>query len=69
MTEGEFRAAVKVAMRDNPRWRYGQAVYNVACGLSPLADVLCGTDLDPFYYDERVEAFVHRLRDHGAFDA
>ena len=42
--------------------RYGQAVFNDAYRAAPdLADQLRGGDQDPFYFDERVVAFLSSL--------
>jgi hypothetical protein len=60
-----FRVLVEVARLSYPGLRRGQAMFNVACDLDRLAlDQLRGTDLDPFYRDERIPAFVAYLRRH-----
>lgn len=69
MTEKEFRRLVSQALIDNPTWRYGQALYNTASELLPVARVAAGTPIDPFHNDLRGEFFIQWLRDIGAFDA
>lgn len=50
-----FMTAVKVTVRFQREWRYGQTVFNVLYALRPdLADRVHRTDLDPFNHDNRV---------------
>lgn len=56
----------QLALHRSPWFRLGQAVYNAAYKRSPaVVRSLIGTDLDPFYHDERIDAFLARLRELG----
>lgn len=46
-----------------PDLRLGQAVYNIAIERDPSARILCGTEVDPFYDDSRVDAFLKKLEE------
>lgn len=41
--------------------RRGQAYYNAAYEMNPAVAHLCGTDVDPFYDDNKVGAFIEKL--------
>ena len=59
MTRFEFLLKVKEAIKTNPEWRYGQAVFNVmADELSEKAEKYRGKDIDPYYHDELVDKFI-----------
>lgn len=48
---GEMRKA-------HPQWREGQAYFNALEELLPdFANEIRGTKLDPFYHDDRIDAF------------
>lgn len=60
MTENEFHTKVTDAMSDNPRWRYGQAVFNVMYDLFPeRANKYRGSHIDPFYKDNVAAEFIN----------
>jgi hypothetical protein len=47
-----------------PEWREGQGCYNTLYEIDPeLARSFHGTELDPYYFDERVPAFHARVRE------
>ena len=53
-------------MRRYPELRFGQCVFNIAADFYPVrAMALAGTDLDPFYNDSRVAAFLDALASDG----
>lgn len=62
MTKHAVRQKIYVlaseAQRNHPELRYGQAIFNAACKMTNKANALAGTDLDPFYNDSKVEAFL-----------
>ena len=41
--------------------RLGQAVYNIAYGRNPAVAQLVGSDVDPFYHDSRIDAFLETI--------
>lgn len=48
--------------RVHPHQRRGQALFNYLYSVRPdLAQVICGSDLDPFYSDERIPACLSWL--------
>lgn len=52
-------AIVAEKMRDTPRIRLGQSLFNATHELRPdLANKVRGSDLDPFYNDGRAGAFL-----------
>lgn len=64
MTEAEFHDAVRASMRKWPEQRYGQAVFNVLREAYPeIAEHVLGTELDPFFFDERVPALLVFMAD------
>ena len=51
-------------MADHPEWRYGQSLFNALNMTFPeVAGQIRGTDADPFYIDERDDAFWHAVAD------
>lgn len=51
MTYEEFIEAVEQLHREEPRWRWGQCLFNKLMNLRPdLSERLRGTNLDPFYF-------------------
>ncbi len=45
-------------------WRPGQAVFNAAYALFPNeANALRGSDVDPFYLDDRIDAFLNSFEE------
>ncbi len=58
----EYLNAVADALNNNPRWRYGQTLFNVLYEMHPeVADEIRGADLDPFYKRDRKDCvdFLH----------
>lgn len=53
MTFSEYKAAVRDALRRHPRWRAGQAAFNVLYEHRPdLSEQIRGSTIDPFHlYD------------------
>lgn len=50
--------------RNNPRWRLGQAHFNVLREMRPdLAQVFVGSSVDPFNRDDRIPAFLEAVLD------
>lgn len=47
----------------NPCLRLGQEVFNIATERHPCVRQLTGTDIDPFYDDSRIEAFLTKLEE------
>lgn len=45
--------------------RMGQSYYNAAYSMNPGVAHLAGTNLDPFYIDERLGLFLAALRGEG----
>lgn len=53
----QFWEVVRSKQREGQR--YGQAVFNTMCEYHPEESrYLVGSHVDPFYRDERVEAFI-----------
>ena len=53
----------QLILHRSPWFRLGQAVYDAAYKRSPaVVRTLLGSHLDPFYHDERIDAFLARLR-------
>lgn len=64
MTRQEFLRIVMDAQRLHPDWRMGQAVFNRAYAQPELrekTDELRGGSIDPFYDDDRIDAFLDAL--------
>jgi hypothetical protein len=60
---GNYLAACVRAVCDHPDWRVGQAHFNVLADLAPdVADAVRGTNLDPFYDDARLDAFLRHVQ-------
>jgi hypothetical protein len=48
----------------NPSWRWGQAAFNACYELFPdIADIIRGTECDPFYDDSRLEKFINKVNE------
>lgn len=48
--------------KENPRWRWGQTIFNVAYDLFPdVANKLRGTQYDCFWDDSKVDDFLDHL--------
>jgi len=46
--------------------RLGQAMFNILADQDQqLADLICATDADPFYANERIPKFLEILHDQG----
>lgn len=58
--DGLMGAARAVVFSDKSM-RLGQALYNVAYSQNPAIAHLAGTEVDPFYDDSRIEAFLDRI--------
>ncbi len=55
----DFPYIIKYVL-NNPRQRLGQAYFNAISELHPeITNGVCGTELDPFYYDSRVDDFLN----------
>lgn len=55
----EFHKRVRIAMERFPQLRYGQAIFNEACGLWPdEVNKIRGTNDDCFYQDAKVKQFL-----------
>lgn len=64
MTKTEFLAEVDRIREDEPSFRYGQTVFNLAAstdGLREITNKLWSGPRDPFYHDARVPAFLAEL--------
>lgn len=65
-TYDEFLARVaetyarKKALPPSESWRYGQTFYNLLP--AEIADVLCTTHLDPFYYEYVTDECYDKVR-------
>jgi len=58
----EYLRNVRVAMKENPNWRRGQAAFNVAAKMFPeVAEKYRGGELDPFYANEKLNNFVEAV--------
>lgn len=60
------------AVNMHPEWRYGQVLFNVLHEHWPkLADMVQGSDLDPFYWDEqnseRLDQYFNLIRPYQSF--
>jgi hypothetical protein len=59
--EGLLRDAA-LMLAHHPDWRVGQAVFNTAMAWAgERANALRGSSVDPFYDDEKVNAFLDAL--------
>lgn len=66
MTRQDFTDMVRSAMRSYPAWRHGQAAWNIASlRFQDAVEPLRGSDVDPFYDDKRVSAFLDALEAAG----
>lgn len=67
MTKQEFFAALAMYQALNPTQRRGQAVFNLFATLTDHQGIpmnaTVGTEFDPFYFDDRVEAFLEYQSD------
>ena len=60
----EFLERVHLYRKDFPQLRLGQAMYNILNSYHPnLAVSVRGTELDPFYRDDRVEDFLEYIKE------
>lgn len=69
MTLEEFYRMVKAILAQNPRWRYGQALFNTLDNIRPdLSEKVRGTNFDPFHahgeHDPRLVKFGEFLAAH-----
>ena len=54
----------KIAQRENPEWRWGQAVFNTLNALyKEEAEAIRSTEYDMFYIDDVVEKYKQSLKD------
>ena len=66
MTLREFLLRVANAQRANPRWRYGQTVFNTFLDTHPeYAEELRGSEQDPFYHDSRALPAIMQAEERG----
>lgn len=66
-TFSDFCVAVdRYTHEDMPgSWRVGQGAFNLLCRLRPdLAELVRGSDFDPFYQDRNLAAFYSYLARH-----
>lgn len=57
-----FYKRLEKIQQENSHYRYGQAVFNTAYELYPnIAQEYCGTCIDPFHNDNRVNDFINAL--------
>lgn len=69
MTFFDYLCFVETYRRNHPEQRTGQVHFNVLAMLAPVAHIaegIRGGDLDPFYVDERLNAFLNHVG--GQFD-
>lgn len=61
----QYGTVIAWANQRHPEWRRGQTAVNVLTALRPDLEVgVCATPLDPFYQDERLEAFLSYIEEH-----
>lgn len=61
----EFVDMSRQAHTNNPNWRLGQSYFNVLHRLRPdLANKVRSTNLDTFYNDTRIPAFLAHIKEH-----
>lgn len=81
MTMNDFLAYVREVQEQCPNWRYGQTVFNLmwepeltsqevldrgdTAKMSAFADRYRDTPLDPYYRNERVDAFLAKAVEEG----
>ncbi len=53
----------KADMKKWPHLRLGQAVFNAAHRRNPLVIRLTASIVDPFYHDDRIDAFLARIKE------
>ena len=63
-TQSLIRRARKVHLASKGEIRFGQAIYNQAYAQNPAVAHLAGTEVDPYYDDARVTAFLDKLTGH-----
>ena len=64
----EFGMRVQ-SMLKATKWRCGQAMFNVLADLHPaLASDIRSTELDPFYQNERIGAFMKHILEQEQYD-
>jgi len=53
---------VEILLRKNPNLRRGQALFNALAEVNPnKADRIRGTDIDPFFNNNRIKAFLQEV--------
>lgn len=61
-TWGGFCWIAEGAKQYNPGWRWGQAWFSTLEAFHPeLADIIRGTELDPYHDDSKLDAFCEAL--------
>jgi hypothetical protein len=66
-TFSHFLTEVAYVYHASLEFRFGQTCFNVLYKLNPdLATSLTGTDVDPYYDDDKVPEFLKRVRDEWA---
>lgn len=64
MTFDEYLEAVRAALKEQPRWRTGQAHFNVLYEQrSDLSEPIRSTMLDPFHDDTRLDLFLRVVKE------
>jgi len=61
MNEQEIRQKAIIAMAQNPKLSYGQAIYNVAYNLDHTISDLAGSDYDCSDNNDIVEKFLSKI--------
>lgn len=62
MTYNQYVEEVHRVWSLHPEWRWGQAYFNVLVEHRPdLSEPIRTTELDPFYLDERMPAFMNEV--------
>ena len=70
MKTWEFDAKVANHCKKHPSQRVGQAIFNVAWEtLGQRLNPIIGTNKDPFFVDDNIQAFYSYLNDSGFFAA
>lgn len=65
MTYDEYLEAVRVALKDHPRWRVGQTHFNVLYQHRPdISEPIRGGPVDPFHDDSKLslDTFLEKVK-------
>lgn len=64
MTFNEYIVASMKSQRLYPEQRVGQTFFNTLANVDPmLTNEIKGSDLDPFYHDQRIPDFLTRVQE------